>query len=248
MNTSKILILQFRTDESLDHERLCFFRHLDLEPAQIEFVRVFGGDHTMADIVQMVKEDVRPLIIAGSGQYYVAKENDTAAMQRDVDELKEVFYPLLRYLLDVRDRAILGICFGHQMLSDCFGSLVYDTQQAETGVLPVTLNNDGRTSPLFEGVSDTFNCVLGHHDSTNRVPLGTTVLASSDRCAVQALDFGDNIYTVQFHPELDRFDLAERLMLYAHYADHSSEDSIADARVTDAPKILNNFLRIADIL
>lgn len=248
MNESKVLVLQFRTDESLGHERLCFFRHSDLEPVEYEFVQVFGGDMPMEEIVQMVKEDSRPLIIGGSGQYYLAKPNDTADMQRDVDELKEKFYPLIEYLFEVRDRPILGICFGHQMISDCLGTLVYDEAQAETGVFDITLNEEGKASPLFNGIPETFSCILGHHDSTGEVPHGAKVLARSERCTVQALDFGNNIYSVQGHPELDMHGLNERLSLYAHYADHSSDDSMQDVVINDAPKVINNFLRIAGVL
>lgn len=245
----KVTILQFRTDVSLDHEKKCFYKFFNMSEGDINFVKVFQGDKSYDEIKEMLDNDHAPLVIAGSGQYYLSKPNQTNEMQEDVENLKEHFYPYLKELFERNDRYIFGICFGHQIMVDLYGSLVTDEAQAETGVFEVYLTEEGLNSPLFEGVREPYHVVLGHSDSAKELPEHAKVLSYSERCKVQALQFTDKIYSVQYHPEMTLKELEERLKLYPHYKDHSSDDSMSGLQeITQAPKIMMNFARMAGIV
>ena len=98
---------------------------------------------------------------------------------------------------------ILGICLGHQLLAYWLGGEVKEGRW-EIGWLPVTTTDAGKSDPLLAGLGDTFYAFLWHGDQITRLPPGATLLASSERCPVQAyrLD-GLPVWGVQFNPQYD---------------------------------------------
>lgn len=103
----------------------------------------------------------------------------------------------------------LGICFGHQLIGAAFGAPTTPCPgDGEHGSLRVTLTARGAQDPLFANMPTSFDTHLVHHDhvAPEAVAYGNrlTVLASSERCAVQALAAGDHIRSVQFHPEFSQ--------------------------------------------
>lgn len=98
---------------------------------------------------------------------------------------------------------ILGICLGHQLLAHWLGGEV-KTGRWEIGWLPVTINETGRSDPLLAGLGETFHAFLWHGDQITQLPPGATLLASSEKCRVQAyrLD-GLPVWGVQFNPQYD---------------------------------------------
>jgi GMP synthase-like glutamine amidotransferase len=98
---------------------------------------------------------------------------------------------------------ILGICLGHQLLAHWLGGEVA-TGSWEIGWLPVTLNESGQADPLFTGLDPTFHAFLWHGDLVTRLPDEAVLLASSDKCPVQAYRVGDRpVWGVQFNPQYD---------------------------------------------
>lgn len=115
---------------------------------------------------------------------------------------------LIRHAL-MEDIPGLGICFGHQMTANLFGSEVrHDPAQSNRGTGLVTLTEDGTRDVLFKNLPPTFDAQYGHKDSVMRLPKGATLLATGDRCHFSALRYGESMYTVQFHPEIT----AERMI------------------------------------
>lgn len=98
---------------------------------------------------------------------------------------------------------ILGICLGHQLLAYWLGGEVKEGRW-EIGWLPVTVTEAGKSDPLLAGLGETFYAFLWHGDQITRLPAGATLLASSEKCPVQAyrLD-GLPVWGVQFNPQYD---------------------------------------------
>lgn len=93
---------------------------------------------------------------------------------------------------------VLGICHGHQMLGVMHGANLIRSGQNEEGICPVTVETE---DPLFSGLGHSFN-VEQHHVYSISLPKDFKLLASSDRCRVQAMMHQSKpFYSVQFHAE-----------------------------------------------
>jgi len=99
-------------------------------------------------------------------------------------------------------KPILGVCGSHQLLAHSEGAEVVRLDGGPfAGTFPVRLTAAGKSTPLMQAITDDdcFHYANGEH--VVNVPPGSTLLASSSRVPVAALDFGHHCYTTQFHPE-----------------------------------------------
>lgn len=98
-----------------------------------------------------------------------------------------------------------GICLGHQLLAHVLGGKVGQAAESEVGLLHVTKHGN---PSIFTGVSERFSCFQWHSAEVSRLPDGAEVLASSGRCNIQVMSWGETAHSVQFHAELDVATLA----------------------------------------
>ncbi len=96
---------------------------------------------------------------------------------------------------------ILGICYGHQIMSMVLGGNVRkgSTSEKEYGKTTITYNE----SKLFEGI--TTNTVwMSHTDLVDAMPEGFEAIAYTKDCPIGAMQNADKkLYGVQFHPEVE---------------------------------------------
>ena len=102
---------------------------------------------------------------------------------------------------------ILGICFGHQILSKELGGRVKKSKFREFGLALVKKVN---TSPLvknFFNNKNISNVWMSHADQVSKLPKGFTVIASSKNSKFTIIaNKKKNFYGVQFHPEVTHTD------------------------------------------
>jgi GMP synthase (glutamine-hydrolysing) len=109
------------------------------------------------------------------------------------------------YLLKAGEKQVpvLGVCFGHQLLSEALGTPVQKNPKGrEFGTVEIDVTEDGQRDPLFKGLPARIKVQQSHEDETSGLPAGARLLAKNDHCAVQAMSFGNWIHGIQFHPEL----------------------------------------------
>lgn len=95
---------------------------------------------------------------------------------------------------------ILGICYGLQILTEKFGGKVEPAKDREYGR---ALLNVIKSSPLFNGISQTSQVWMSHGDYITKLPDGFDTVAKSDHTPIAAISNEDKrIYGVQFHPEV----------------------------------------------
>src|SRR5580698_1826938 len=111
------------------------------------------------------------------------------------DELK-----LLDHALG-HNMPILGVCLGSQLLAKALGGRVYRNCELEIGWAPVHFTDTGRADPLFSDVPSP-TVYLHWHGETFDLPQGAEWLAYSEKTRHQAFRYRDNVYGLQFHPEI----------------------------------------------
>lgn len=152
------------------------------------------------------------IILGGSGEYdFDGGRPLTDAVRAESKAIVERLRPLLDYVF-ANDVPLLGVCYGHQIISEYQGiPVVSDVEQKKVGSHAVCLTEAGKTDPLFAGLPERFIGQYGHKDSLSAVPKDAVLLATGPSCKTSALRYGSRIYTLQFHPELTETDVAWKL-------------------------------------
>ncbi len=105
---------------------------------------------------------------------------------------------------------ILGICYGHQLLSYMAGGEICSAEDSsEYGRTEVTLAE----SVLFDGIEGKGIAWMSHTDFVKVAPKGFKVIASTDKCPCAAIsDDSRKLYGVQFHPEVTHTEFGSKLL------------------------------------
>ena len=100
-----------------------------------------------------------------------------------------------------KDKIILGICFGAQLLAETLGGRVFSTKHEEIGWHEVTVSDEAKGSYLLKNVPRKFLTFHWHSDHFT-LPPGCTRLAFSKPTANQAfIAKNSRVAGLQFHPE-----------------------------------------------
>jgi GMP synthase-like glutamine amidotransferase len=102
----------------------------------------------------------------------------------------------IRQVID-RNRPVLGICLGSQLIASALGAEVRANPYKEIGWLPIE-GIDSSTALPFTIPSTT---VFHWHGDTFDLPAGALLLARSVACAHQAFLYKEKVLALQFHLE-----------------------------------------------
>ncbi|MDH3713291.1 MAG: GMP synthase [Gammaproteobacteria bacterium] len=106
-------------------------------------------------------------------------------------------------------RRMVGICFGHQLISLALGGHAEKSHKGwGVGVATVKVHEQ---PSWMNPVREEFSLVVSHQDQVTELPPGAQCIASSDFCAYAALTIDDNVLTFQGHPEFGH-ELSRTLM------------------------------------
>ncbi len=110
-------------------------------------------------------------------------------------------------------------CWGFQAMARAMGGrCVNDLPNAEVGTIELQLTDAGRDDPLFGNLPATFRRPSRARRSCRRAAARRRAAGLVARVAEQAFRFaGRPIYCTQFHPELDRTAMLERVIAYPEY-------------------------------
>jgi GMP synthase (glutamine-hydrolysing) len=102
-----------------------------------------------------------------------------------------------------RNKKVLGICLGAQLIASALGAKVYPNAQKEIGWFPVRVTPDGKLSSLFKNIPQQFTAFHWHGDTFD-LPVGARWLAESEACRHQAFSFDKHVLGLQFHLKVER--------------------------------------------
>jgi len=234
---TRFLLLQVRNgdDPMRLNEVRCFARAFRCSESQIEVFDLLSGAPSRG---QLDRADV--VLLGGSGDYSVARGGPW--LSGALDAMAE---------LHDEGKPTFASCWGFQAMARALGGeVVTDHGRAEVGVASLHLTPEGRIDPVFDHLGDRFDVLIGHEDIVTKLPGGATLLASSDRVENEAFRFdGKPIYCTQFHPELSRADIVQRLAAYPSYLPLANARSVEEFErmVPETPHaeiILRRFLEL----
>jgi GMP synthase-like glutamine amidotransferase len=118
-------------------------------------------------------------------------------------------YPYIPSLLELvrdfeaRDKAVLGICLGSQLMARAFGGKNQIGGASEFGWCEVALTENATGDPVLGALPERFP-IFQWHDDTFGLPPGASHLATNGTALNQAFKVGRAAYGIQFHFEADR--------------------------------------------
>lgn len=95
---------------------------------------------------------------------------------------------------------VLGICYGQQVLAYQLGGKVESGEQHEYGHSSLSLISSD--SPLFADIPDSSPVWMSHGDRVIEMPPGFSAMAYTENSPVAVMGSKDNIFGIQFHPEV----------------------------------------------
>lgn len=233
-----ILLLQYRTDKTRHHEQHCITNKLGVTIEDLDIRNVI-----LEEPLPTTQElsNYLGVISGASGQFNVTDWSPS------VESAIAKTYPLMDEIIN-QDFPFLAICFGHQLLAKMYGGRVErNKDRAESGSSHINLTTLGQASPLYQSLPS-FYASNGHKDSVIEMPQGAQLLATSEKCPIQSYQLKTNIFTTQFHPELDNEDVRYRLNLTPEYCfGKSIEQVLAEYKdISQSKIVLQNFRDIME--
>ena len=136
--------------------------------------------------INQVNKNVRGLILSG-GPLNVY-QNDKFSFDKNI--LK-------------KNLPVLGICFGHQILSKSLGGRVKQSKHREFGLANLIKNSNSKLLDGFFDKQNRSSVWMSHADQVTKIPKSFKIIAKSQNSKFAAVeDSKNNFYGVQFHPEV----------------------------------------------
>ena len=175
-NLSKILIIDFGS------------QFTQLIARRVRELGVFSEivSHKKIKITQIAKDNIAGIILSG-GPLNVYENNK---------------FKFDKKILKLRI-PILGICFGHQILSKLLGGKVKKSKHREFGLATISKASNSILTKNFFNNNNTSDVWMSHADQVSKMPKNFKVIASTKNSKLTIIEnIKDNFYGVQFHPEV----------------------------------------------
>ncbi len=181
----------------------------------------------------MTGKNFTHLIISGSAASAIENNSWDGELSSVIDDFFEA------------NKAILGICYGHQFLAAWFTgkSCLFVMDKPEYGWGRVDL----QSNPLFKGVSSGIFCHI-HGDSVSKLPKGCIQIAENETGIQGFQDEGRKVYGIQFHPDYN-YEEAKEVFERRSSGDASIKKVYTNKTPgkntdRDGMRILNNFVNM----
>ncbi len=126
-------------------------------------------------------------------------------------------YQINKYSFDKRiienQIPVLGICFGHQILSKLNGGRVKQSKYREFGLANIRKKRESILTKNFFNKKNINKVWMSHADQVSKLPKNFNVIASSQNSKYAIIENKKkNFYGVQFHPEVTHTENGKKLI------------------------------------
>lgn len=205
----KLLLMQIRDGAQVRREEhQSFANYCRVEPEQIEILNLFDTP------------EFNPGLADGYDALLVGGASEANVLEPDLYPFVHNAQRMILHAMN-RDQPVFASCFGFQLAVLALGGEIqHKDQDFEMGTLPISLTPVALGDPLFSGCPDPFMAVSVHRQYADTLPEQCEVLALTEQC-IHAFKVRDKpFWAFQFHPEVDKRILVERLTYYkSHYTD-----------------------------
>lgn len=214
---SHFLLVSTRPDEeAIDSEYAAYLRATGLEADQLDLAEF--------DLIGLPPIDLslyQGVFVAGSPYGNATVDRKVSKTQRWVGEELQAFFQ------QILDAQIPCMATGTSMtiLGATIGSTLTDDYVELAEIADITLTPAGRSDRLLQGIPEDFPAYVSHTESCDELPAGAERLAWSLHCPIQMFRYQEDIYAVQFNPELDAEAIERQLQMYADAGDFGVGDA-----------------------
>ena len=107
---------------------------------------------------------------------------------------------------------VLGICYGMQAMVHQLGGKVAPGAKQEYGYSVLHQDSPEGGSTLFNDLPPSFQVWMSHGDRVESLPEGFTGTAYTENSPLAAIGNGDNMFGIQFHPEVNHTPLGQDIL------------------------------------
>lgn len=235
INRLRILLLQIRDQPRVrQEEHASFIAYSGLQASQLDVLNVFDTPHFDAGVL----EDYDALMVGGA--------SEASVLQPETYPFVDPGIRLLQHCMDV-NLPVFASCFGFQLAVLALGGrIILDKADFEMGTLPIRTTGLAADDPLFHDVPDGFRAVSVHKERATELPDSCTLLAYTEACPHAFRVSGKPFWAFQFHPELDRATLVERLTIfksqYTEGDDHLENVLSSTVETPDSNGLVKKFV------
>ncbi len=205
----KILLLQIRDGEQVRREEHhSFAEYCGVKLHQIDILNVFDTP----EFPESIADDYDALLIGGASEANVLKPDQYGFIQGCQN--------LIQHCAETA-KPVFASCFGFQLAVLALGGQILNRNIGfEMGVIPIRLAANAAADLLYHDTPDKFSAVSVHRQYADTLPPGCQLLAYTDQCVHSFRLKGKPFWAFQFHPEVDKATLIERLTFYkSHYTE-----------------------------
>jgi GMP synthase (glutamine-hydrolysing) len=230
----KILLLQIRDQPRVREEELeSFLAYSGLRQKQIDVLNVFDTPHFNSDVL----EGYDSLFVGGASEASVLEPGEYPFVGSSIR--------LLQHCLSI-GMPVFASCFGFQLaILALGGEIIRDKANFEMGTIPIRLTDAASRDVLFHDTPDGFAAVSVHKERAATLPANCELLAYTESCAHAFKVTGKPFWAFQFHPEVDRATLVERLTIfkdqYTEGDDHLDEVLSAAVETPESNHLVRKF-------
>ncbi len=208
----KLLLLQIRDDKQVRREEYqSFVRYCGLAEDQVDILNVFDNPDFSPDVI----DNYDALLVGGASGVSVLEPEKYPFIKNCIE--------LLRYCIE-KSIPTFASCFGFQLAVIALGGeIVRDERNFEIGTPLVYLTDAARNDLIFQGLPDKFPVVSVHQEKAMKLPEDCELLAYNDICCHSFKIKNKPFWAFQFHPEIDKERLIERLGVYKDIYTESDE-------------------------
>jgi GMP synthase (glutamine-hydrolysing) len=199
----KILLLQVRKDPVVKfEEHVAFAKYAKLSMDQVISYDVYNENKLPSNILKYFDA----LFIGGT--------SDANVLFPDKNPFLEAWYPILNNCRE-DSTPVFASCFGFQMAIIALGGeILHQEDNFEMGTLPIQLSEIAKSDPLFSKVPSPFYAVSVHKQKAIELPSSCELLAYTDQCIHGFKIKNKPFWGFQFHPEVNKQTLVNRLGIY----------------------------------